>query len=191
MKVKTFFVVTLFFPYLCWIIVKAITITTPASSHHNSILELFSRLLNFINFIYVSTIWGWGIPYAILVIGLLIWSRNKSSQRIYRAAFYSPLLLPFLVVIEIIIAFLSLSLLGGTQSFWKDLLVVLISVPVIYLFAAIVVTPLGYIFVGFGLVVFKLLVRFKAIKVDEESMPSLSSMVSRSFKEIFQDFTSP
>jgi len=192
MKIKTFFILSLCIPYLCWISIKAISaITIPAGFDNSPSLQLIPKFLDFINFVFVSTIWGWGIPYTVLVVGLLIWSRNKSNRKIYMAAFYSPLFLPFLVVIEILMSLLLMPVLSGAQSFRDNPLILLLVTPVIFIYAAIVVTPLGYIFVGFGVLLFKLLVRLGIIEVDGESLPSVSSMVFRSFREIYNDLTSP
>jgi hypothetical protein len=171
MKIRTFFIASLFSPYFLWIILKAIsTNTTPTSLDNNSILHF---LLEIIYIAYVMGIWGWAVPYTALVIGLIIWSKNKSGQKLQKTSLYTPFLLSFLVAVEIIIVFLLLSIFDGAKSFFQGFIVIFLIVPFIHLYAAIVVAPLGYVFVFFNLIILKLLIRFRVIKADEEIMTSV------------------
>jgi hypothetical protein len=166
MKIRTFFIASLFFPYFLWMIAKGISINSiPTSSRNNAILELPMEIFNVI---YVSGIWVWAIPYTVLVIGLIKWSKNKSGPELQKTVLFAPLLLSLLVAIEIIIAALLLSALDGMQSFLGGLGGISLVAPFIYLYIAIVVTPTGYIFAFFSLAMLKFLIHFRVIKADEE-----------------------
>ena|SRR5687768_19100 len=43
--------------------------------------------------IYGVGILYWGIPYTVLIVGFLIWGKNKSWQKMYKVAAYLPFIL--------------------------------------------------------------------------------------------------
>jgi hypothetical protein len=50
--------------------------------------------------VYAVGIILWGIPYTLLALGLLIWSRKKSASVIYKVFLFSPVLLSLLMAVE-------------------------------------------------------------------------------------------
>jgi hypothetical protein len=123
----------------------------------STILSAFGLLA----WVYSLGVIFWGIPYTILVLGLLVWSRKKSLKTIYNALFYSPFLLSILMIGEVVV-FTNVipiripTLLDMLNLVWFSFLLVIPSL----LF--------GYLFVGIGGIIYKVLERLKLIKQDIE-----------------------
>ena len=97
MKPKPVLLTLLFLPYLIWVLAVPF-ITMRLDSTLQSIIAMFS-------IVYTIGIVFWGIPYTILVIGILFWSRNKSAKEIYALLSRSPLLLALITAAEFFIAY--------------------------------------------------------------------------------------
>lgn len=122
MKARTFFKLALAIPYVlwgvCWLIVYVTNQTVWGQTEFSgtgSILEILLMII----FYYAFGAIVWFIPYTLLAIGLLVWSRRKSIEDIYKAAVRSPLLLAALMsLLSIAISIDS----GGIDAILKNAL---------------------------------------------------------------------
>lgn len=114
--------------------------------------NLILKWIDWISYLYFWTIFFWGIPYLILAIGLFFWSKDKSVNSLLRLALKSPLFLAIPITFESFILLMAFSL--SLHEF-------VISISLFVLFVTIV---MGYIFVMFGALVYKLFEYFRLIK---------------------------
>ena len=142
MKPRTFFGLALLFPYLLWGISALIVFLL--SSQEMS--EAWNLVLMPIAF-YTLGIILWLIPYTILAAGMWIWSRNKSTNALYKIAMLAPILLSALMLIEVVLV--SLPAESMTELAWA-----LLSQAVLLGGFSLV---FGYLSVGIAMGVFKLL----------------------------------
>jgi hypothetical protein len=98
MKPKTLLLLLLFLPYLIWVIAIPFVVL-PTKSTLQGIITGFS-------IVYTLGIVFWGIPYTVLVIGVLFWSRKKSTKEVYAVLSQSPLWLALIMVVELLIVYL-------------------------------------------------------------------------------------
>jgi hypothetical protein len=98
-------------------------------------------------FFYAFGIILWLVPYTVLAIGMWVWSRNKSTSALYKAALIAPLL--FLVLILIEAALVSLPV-ESVSEFANELFGQLVLLGGFSL-------AFGYLCVGVALGVFKFL----------------------------------
>ncbi len=96
MKPRTFFGLALLFPYLLWgfcaLIVFLLSSQEMSEPWNAALMPVF---------FYVFGIILWFVPYTVLAIGMWIWSRNKSTRALYKAALIAPVLLFVLAMIEV------------------------------------------------------------------------------------------
>ena len=157
MKPRTYFGLSLLFPYILWIICALAAFllssleTTPA----------WDILLMPIMF-YAFGILLWFLPYTILAVGMWIWSRNKSTAALYKLALTAPLLLVVLMLIEAVLVSLPVD---SFAELIKDL-------PSQVALLGGLGLAFGYLCVGIALGIFKFLQAKKNIV--EETPPSLS-----------------
>ncbi|HUF00125.1 MAG TPA: hypothetical protein VMN99_12785 [Anaerolineales bacterium] len=115
----------------------------------------------------------WIVPYSILVILLLTWSKSKSIQKIKKAYTLAPFALVIITLITYAIIYVATSLYNGgfLEGFGAFAAISLISIP-----ADLV---LGYLFVGIALLLFRLLTKIGFIKDHEaqETAVELSSTI--------------
>lgn len=146
----TFYRLALFLPYL--------TLIPGYFLANQSASELFD--VQFLGMSWMVLAGFWIIPYTILVVGLLIWSKDKSSNTIKSVLLRSPLML-------MIVAPAVLALFGILGSYLSDpnlmgfFLGLLMFGP---LFSAPFSLIVGYIFVVIGLLLFEMLSRFGYIR---------------------------
>ncbi len=114
--------------------------------------------------VYTLAIVFWGIPYTVLVIGVLFWSRKKSAKEVYAILSQSPLWLALLTVAELLIVYLYWVLTSEIRfSPLEDLGNLLV-----YSFVAMfVIFIYGYAFVFLSKAVYRAFERRKWLK-DEE-----------------------
>jgi hypothetical protein len=128
-------------------------------SEEDGVIQSFNLLWNFLAIF-------WYVPYTLLVIYLLIWSIGKTTGQIFKRYKVAPLILMFLSVGLFTLLFL-VSLLLGEESDIGGILA-------IFGIAAVAAIPasliLGYAFVGFSLIVYKLLLRIRWVREDEAFM---------------------
>jgi predicted membrane protein len=145
----------LLIPYLGWglALLSTFLISDITESLHitNSFLETLAIIVG----IYAIGIILWGIPYTILTVGTLLWSRKKSAPAIYKVLLFSPLLLSLLMTVEV-----ALVEFWPQQIFtpkWQDFLAYT---------SLVLVTSLtfGYVFVVVGLVIYKAIGRLNLLK---------------------------
>lgn len=95
MKPKTYFRLTLLFPYLLWCIcaltVYILSLQDTSTAWDTALMPVF---------FYTFGILLWFVPYTLLAVGLLIWSRNKPTATLRKAAMIAPLLFAVLMLIE-------------------------------------------------------------------------------------------
>lgn len=158
MKPRTYFGLSLLFPYILWVICALAAFllssleTTPA----------WDILLMPIMF-YAFGILLWFFPYTILAVGIWIWSRNKSTTALFRLALIAPLLLFVLMVIEAVLVSLPVD---SVSELTKDLLgqsALLGGFSLVF----------GYLCVGIALGIFKFL---QARKLIAEEAPQTTSV---------------
>jgi hypothetical protein len=109
--------------------------------------------------VYAVGIILWGIPYTLLALGLLIWSRKKSASVIYKVFVFSPILLSLLTAVEAaLVSFSSQqSILINLQNFLS--------------YAAVLVVPslaFGYFFIIVAFLLYKALSRLNILKAETE-----------------------
>src|SRR5688572_25355602 len=182
MKPKTFLIAMLFLPYVCWLVALLLS-TSRNSLIDYPVLGSILGILIFASVIFMGGIVFWGIPYTLLVIGLLIWSKNKSATKIYIVFFYSPLLLTALTTILFLIIGLGSALISGFQTALAENL--FSSIWFSFL-AALGIGIFGYFFVGISAGIYKILEYLKIIKNEEgEIMPKFSILITKSLTENF------
>jgi hypothetical protein len=109
--------------------------------------------------VYAVGIILWGIPYTLLALGLLIWSRKKSASVIYKVFLFSPVLLSLLMAVEAALVSFSpqQSTLINLQNFLS--------------YAAVLVVPslaFGYVFIIVAFLLYKALSRLNMFKAETE-----------------------
>lgn len=151
MKSTTFARLALFLPYLI-LIESAVYYIFFDISETESPLEFFNLAWNFLALF-------WFLPYTILVTVLLIRSRGKTFEQIKRMFLAAPWMLAGITPVTYMAVLLIGSLIsrGFFADFWEVLL-----------FAAAVAIPaslvLGYLFVGFSLLLHRLLIKTRVVR---------------------------
>lgn len=150
MKPQTFFKLTLAIPYGLWglcLLIVYVTSKTAWGQVESLYTGKFLELLLMLVFYYTFGAIIWFIPYTLLAIGLLVWSRRKPIGAVYRMAVRSPLFLAALMsLVAIVISIDS----GGIGEILKNALqpfLLLGSFSLIF----------GYICVGIAIGLYKLL----------------------------------
>ena len=116
--------------------------------------------LNNLSFVWSFSALFWAIPYTILVLCLLIWSRGKSLQKIINAYLLAPFGLSIITFITYTFAYVTISLYTGdfrTGLEWFGFLLL------ITVLANLLV---GYLFVGIALLLYILVKRIGFIKAE-------------------------
>jgi len=157
MKPKTLLLSLLFLPYLIWAIAIPF-MALPTKS-------ILQGIVNDFSIVYTLGIVFWGIPYTILVIGVLLWSRKKSAKEVYGVLSQSPLWLALITVAELLIVYLYWVLTSEIRfSPLEDL-----GNLVVYSFVAMfTIFIYGYVFVFLSKGVYRVFEHLKWIKDEEE-----------------------
>jgi hypothetical protein len=154
MNAKTLLRAILFLPYLAWLIMLPLT-NLPTTS-------MFQLVVVGVSVAYLVGIFYWGVPYTILVVGLLLWSRNKSEKEFDVFLSCSPILLALLTIAELTVLYLyfvltsQVYLMDFYDFTWSLFLAVLGSF--IY----------GYAFLFVGKTIYRILESLGFIKDDKE-----------------------
>ena len=149
-------------PYLAWGLYLLLSYLYSLSEKIN----LSNAVLDFIGgvaTVYAIGILLWGIPYTLLVLGLLIWSIRKSASSMYKVFLLSPVLLAVLMTIEVSLVSIPINefsapIDGGFLAY-----------------AAVGVIPalaFGYFFVGVGAIVYQLVRRMGLLHVEAAPIPA-------------------
>jgi len=168
MKPKTFFKSALLIPYILWVICF-LTVYIPSLRSEN--IDPYSNLNGILSFIlmaifyYAFGVIVWFIPYTMLAVGLLIWSRRKPINDIYKAALLSPLFLVALMSLASVLLF------GDTGDIWE----ILINAAEPFLVFSIFSLVFGYLCVGIAMGVYKLL-KSRGLIGEEETITNLESL---------------
>ncbi len=159
MKPSTFYRFVLFLPYLTLIPTYFLAKDFLANQSESGLLSA-----RFLGMSWVILAGFWIIPYTMMVIGFLIWSRGKSSHAIRSWLLRSPFIL-------MIVMPLMLLLIGWLGSYSSDpnisgfLSGVMILGPVCSAPFGLVI---GYVFVVIGLLLYEILDKFGYIKDEVE-----------------------
>jgi hypothetical protein len=94
MKPVTYFHFALLLPYLLWGLSALVVAIAPQKTS-----STWTTLLTPVYF-YAFGILLWFLPYTVLAVGLLIWSRNKQTNHLFKAALTAPLVLVVLMAVE-------------------------------------------------------------------------------------------
>jgi len=163
MKPKTLLLTLLFLPYLIWVIALPF-MALPTKSTVLGILTVFS-------IVYTFGVIFWGIPYTILVIAVLFWSRKKSAKDVYAVLSQSPLWLALITVAELLIVYLYEVLTSEIRFSPLEDLGNLVVYSFVAMFAILIY---GYVFVFLSKGIYRAFERRKWIK-DEEGISQDSS----------------
>ena len=153
MRSSTFYRIILFLPYLTlipgYLLARDFSVSESALFSAQGLGMSWMVLAGF-----------WLIPYTIMVIGLLIWSRRKSSNLIRSWLLRSP----FILMIVMPLVFILLGWLGSYSSD-PNISSFLAGVGLLGpICSAPVGLVIGYIFVLIGLMLYEILHRFGYIK---------------------------
>ena len=168
-KPKTLLLSLLFLPYLIWV-VAARFMGIPLDSFLNTLVASFS-------IVYAIGIAFWGVPYTVMVIGTLVWSRNKSEKEVYMALSRSPRLL---AVITAICFFLVYWYLVLTSEIRFSPIEDLFNLVWYSLLAMLGIFIYGYVFVFLSKGIYKVFEHFKLIKSEDVSLQSESILSQKS-----------
>jgi hypothetical protein len=165
MKPKTFLILSLFLPYLFWIM-TLLLMALPTNSTIQEIVIGFS-------FFYSFGILFWGVPYTTLVIGIILWSRKKSAKEVYRVLAQSPLWLALITLGEFLLVFFYSALTSDpptdfTRGFVNTIVYSCIAIFGIFIY--------GYTFVFLGEGLYSAFERRKWIRTEEGNSPDASSL---------------
>ena len=150
MKSATYARLFLFIPF--------VVLTESILYFHYHDLEANAKGLQAFNFYWNFFAIFWVIPYTILAIYLLIWSRGKAKDEIKARYILAPVLLIFLSLGIYLIA----GIIGfaSTKDFYR-------AAPIL-LFASIGSIPgdliVGYLLVGFALLIYKIFQKIRVIR---------------------------
>ena len=176
MKPKTFLQSLLLLPYLIWIVAAIFsmfliwpllyTIGIPIAFLAEGI-PILGKILGAVYGFIVAYVFGvvfWGLPYTLFAAGFFLWSKNKSTERTYSALIYSPLVLALISAAGIMIVALAFRFASGKfppLEDWRNLGLISLS-------GAALCLIYGYLFVGFGIVVYRLFIHRKLLKNESE-----------------------
>jgi len=151
----------LLIPYFAWgialLFVYLVSVSAETSYTANAFFDAFAGVVSF----YTIGIVLWGIPYTILIVGLLLWSINKPAPIIYKVFVFSPFWLSILTVIEIAL----ISFLPPQALSLEDLMDFLS-----YILVAVIPTLIiGYGFVGMGGIIYKAMRHLNLIRTEGEA----------------------
>ena len=98
----------------------------------------------------------WGIPYTVLLVGFLIWSKNKSWQKIYQVTAYLPLALSSFgyALAFILYPILVVPSMVNSQFDLGEALSVAVNLAWYATIAGVTILIYGYFFVGLGKLIF-------------------------------------
>jgi len=152
MKSVTFARLVLFTPYLTLIESVGYFITQNYKLEDAPTIQVFNEVWNFFALF-------WVIPYTILTVYLLIWSLRKTKEQIQATYTCAPILMAFIspstYIILLIIGFFL------DHNFLKGLGQILVVAMFVSIPASLII---GFIAVGFFLLIYKFLEEFKIIK---------------------------
>lgn len=170
MKTKIFLLTLLLLPYLFWTITLPISLSTEIPIDNFPILDTISSLIFIFSLIYMSSIVFWGLPYTIFSLGVLIWSKNKSSEDIYRTLIYSPVSLAGIASMGTFITLIFFWVIHSNQNvFFNNLFG-----SILFAFAsAIINLVFGYFFVGIIMGVLSIAKKVKLIELNMTIMNNI------------------
>ena len=155
MKPRSYFGWSLMFPYVLWLF-SALLLFLLSSMNESAALNFLLMPIAF----YVLGVILWFLPYTVLAVGMWIWSRNKSTKSLWRAAMLAPFFLFMLALIgTVIVSLPAESLTGFVQEAMTQAVLV-----------GIFSLLFGYLCVGVAAGVYKIL-RSRNLIVDETLLP--------------------
>ena len=163
MKPTTFARITLFMHYL--LLLGALAYLYFQNSDAAGDSFLFG-----VTFIWFFLAIFWILPYSILVLLLLLWSRGKTMKTIRTVYVLAPFALAFIALLTYAAVYLGSSLYNRdfVEGLGAFAFVSLISIPASLVF--------GYIFVGIALILFRLLTRVGFLEEQEAQEPDVRTL---------------
>lgn len=149
MKLRTYFGFALFLPFLLWLICLLISLMASGADLSSPPDTFFIPIAY-----YTVGIILWFIPYTILAIGLWNWSKNKETIEIRNAALATPFIFYLLLLGEAVLTFTVTNSMTDFAS----------TMPEAALIIGVLSLGFGYLCVGVGMGIFKLLQANNLIK---------------------------
>jgi hypothetical protein len=178
MKTRTYARLALLIPILIWgillLVELLINAVIPADLRSDGLTTIFG-VLGVLLFSYVLGILFWFIPYLVLSIALLFMSFRSRLEVLRYLFILSPFAMAILVMLEVTI--LSLAT-GGIAVPSADLISNFKTSTGINLLVGILALVWGYICVGLGLGIYKLLQRFGTLKEEGKIGPEVVAVNS-------------
>ena len=151
----------LLIPYAAWgialLFVSLVDISADIFPTPNAFIDALTGVASF----YTIGIVVWGIPYTILIVGLLLWSINKPALAIYKMFVYSPFMLSILTVVEIALILFWPPQARPFEDGMDFLSVILVAVIPTLIF--------GYGFVGIGSILYQAMRHINLIRIKENA----------------------
>jgi hypothetical protein len=174
MKPQTFFRLALLLPYVLWgVCVLIVTLFGAFDSEWMDRQAPIFLLVEWIVSIYMIGILFWFLPYTLLALFLWIWSLRRPAGTILRMFAASPFILAILIIMEISILVLvpggipSISSSMGVANFWAFIGV-----------TTLITLVAGYICVGLGLGLYRLLQRLEIIREPRAQLPGAATQTT-------------
>ena len=169
MKSHTYLRLSLLLPYALWAIM-ALLASIQGLSENTSLLgeTVEFRNVGFLAALFLVGIFFWFIPYTLLVLGLLLWSRKKEVKAIVRVFALSPIILTALILLEVNVLSILLEDPGviWTAFHLRDLMS-------LNLLAVGLTLGIGYFCIALGFGLYKLLQKLHIIKDPETEFQPL------------------
>ena len=160
MKPLVYLRLALLFPYVLWVILLLLMRVLPGMDSSLTLeASAISRSLEMLPMLYVLGILFWFVPYTLLALTLVMWSRQKQAHRIVRVFALSPIMLTALMLLEINVLSVAFDdpALGAPVSGFSDLMS-------LNLLAVLLTLGAGYFCVALGFGLYKLLQRLNILR---------------------------
>lgn len=151
MKPQTCLRLTLLAPYLLWVVLAWTVILLDRSSQSMDPGIIYNVFLTAAN-LYMIGIVIWILPYTILAVSLWLWSKGKSPEETARFFAFSPLIMAFLVALEM--GLLSISWGGGVSSDFGAAVAAIAGLAILF----------GYLMIGMVAGMYKILSLVRVIR---------------------------
>lgn len=162
MKPQTYLRLALLLPYLLWGFALLLMQGYGGRENPSPLDRIIPLDFSWILSLYVIGAFFWFLPYTLLALGLLVWSIHKKIRTIMQVFAISPLVLTVLIVIEINL--LSIVTQDSSSSLSASNFTNLLALNGL---AVALTIAAGYLCVGIGFGLYKLLKSINVIKESE------------------------
>jgi hypothetical protein len=162
MKAQTYLRLSLLLPYLLWGLALLLMQGYGGSENPSPIDRIIPLDFSWILSLYVIGAFFWFLPYTLLALGLLVWSIHRKIRTIMQVFAVSPLILTVLIMIEINL--LSILTQDSSSSLSPSNFTNLLALNGLALGLTIAA---GYLCVGIGFGLYKILMSTNVIKESE------------------------